>query len=163
MESLGLFVGHLIGDYIVQNDWMAKWKTEPSAGPPPKYTVDADPNDSIAFAAALEKRNKEHDEYPNRIIRARTGDLACFIHCLLYTLAIWACSFWWMPYWGLAVVFLTHYPIDRYRLAYRWMQYSGQKHFSSKEHLMFPWSIVAVDNTFHLVTLFVIGLIHYMF
>lgn len=23
MESLGLIAGHLIGDYIVQNDWMA--------------------------------------------------------------------------------------------------------------------------------------------
>ncbi len=115
MIGFGLLCGHLVGDYIVQNDWMAAGKTQRS--------------------------------------------LPCTVHCLLYTLAVWGCSFWWMPLWGLAVCFAVHWPIDRFRLAAWWMRnVSGQAFFASKEHLMFPWSIVVVDNTAHLLTLFGIAL-----
>lgn len=161
MIGFGLLCGHLVGDYIFQNDWMARWKGVPLAGRFPPYTVDACPQDREGFRAALEERNRKQAEHPDKVRQARTGHLACTIHCLLYTLAVWLFSHEWVPLWGLAAVFLAHWPIDRFRLAWRWMQYSGQKHFSSKEHLMFPWSIVVVDNTFHLVTLFAVARIHF--
>ena len=125
MESLGLLVGHLLGDYVVQNDWMAK-------------------NKSLPF---LPRHDKGLD-----------GDLACTAHCLCYTLAVWVCSFWWMPWWGLVACFLVHWPIDRFRLAGPWMRnLSGQYEFATGP--LSPWSIIVVDNTAHLLTLFLIGLI----
>jgi len=111
MDGLGLLVGHLIGDYILQSDWQAQGKTLRS--------------------------------------------LPCLAHCLLYTLAVWACSFWWMPWWGLAVVFAGHYPLDRYRLAGWWMRrVAGQAGFATT---LAPWSVIVVDNTFHLIVLFLVG------
>jgi hypothetical protein len=113
MIGFGLIVGHLVGDFLVQNDWMARNKT------------------------------------------SRTPH--CFVHCLFYTLAIWAFSFWWMPAWGLAVVFGTHFPIDRWRLARRYMVHiSGQKDFATGP--LSPWSIIVVDQVFHLIVLFVVGI-----
>ena len=47
---------------------------------------------------------------------------------------------------------------SRFRLAAWWMNnISGQKFFASKDHPMWPNSIILVDNTFHLVTLFAIA------
>ncbi len=116
MTGFGLLLGHLVGDYILQNDWQAA--------------------------------NKTQRHWP------------CLIHCLLYTVSVWAFSFLWLPWWGLAICFLSHYPIDRYRLAAWWMKnISGQTHFASKEHPMFPWSVVMVDNIFHLLTLYLIALL----
>jgi Protein of unknown function (DUF3307) len=112
-ESLGLVVGHLLGDYIFQNDWQATNKTSRS--------------------------------FP------------CTVHCFLYTLAVWSCSFWWMPWWGLLACFAVHWPVDRWRLAGRWMRnVSGQKAFATGP--LSPWSVIVVDNTFHLWTLLVIAL-----
>lgn len=114
MESLGLLVGHLAGDYLVQNDWMARNKT--------------------------------------------SSHLACLCHCLAYTFMVWACSSYWMPWWGVVVCFVAHYPFDRWRwAAYLMTHWSGQAHFASPAHPMYPWSVVVVDNTYHLVTLWVIG------
>lgn len=118
MDGLWLLVGHLIGDYIVQNDLMASNKSSPGI----------------------------------------LGFLCCTTHCLLYSAAVLACSFWWMPWWGAIICFAVHWPIDRYRLAAWWMRnVSGQAFFASPQHLMFPWSIVVVDNTFHILTLVVLA------
>jgi hypothetical protein len=63
-----------------------------------------------------------------------------------------------MPWWGLAVCFACHFPVDRWKLAGWWMRnVSGQAVFASGA--LSPWSIVAVDNTFHLLTLFVIAML----
>lgn len=116
MDGIGLLIGHLAGDYLLQNDWQAQNKTRCS--------------------------------------------VACTVHCLLYTLAVWACSFWWMPAWGLLVCFAAHWPLDRWRLAGRWMRsVSGQSQFASGP--LSPWSVIIVDNTFHLLTLFAIGVVHF--
>lgn len=120
MLGLELLLGHLVGDYVVQNDWMAGRKGE--AG--------------------------------------RVGHLACTVHCIAYTLACWAFTFAWMPAWGLAVVFLAHWPIDRFRLAGWWMRnVSGQSFFASPDNRTFPWSIIVVDNIFHLLTLYAVAVV----
>ena len=113
MSGLGLLLGHLIGDYIVQNDWMASRKTSQT--------------------------------------------IPCLVHCLLYSLAVWSCCFWWIHPLGILVVFATHFPVDRFRLARWWMvNVSGQKDFATGP--LSPWSIIVVDNTIHLAVLFVVGL-----
>ncbi len=143
MESLGLLIGHLVGDYIVQDDWMAANKGNPNPGDPPN-SVDMTLPEVRAWSIQYE--------------RWLIGHFACTFHCVMYTLAVWACSWWWMPWWGLAICFACHWPVDRYRLAGWWMRnVSGQSAFANGP--LAPWSIIAVDNTFHLATLFVIGLL----
>ena len=138
MESLGLLVGHLVGDYILQNDWMASNKTNPLCR-------------NVAY---------DHSSKTTPFRAEMMGHLACTVHCLLYTLAVWACSFWWMPWWGLLVCFVTHWPIDRFRLARFWMmRVSGQQAFATGP--LSPWSIIIVDNVAHILTLFVIGCVHF--
>lgn len=203
MNGLGLLIGHLVGDYCFQNDWMAtnKVNAHPGKEPYPQmswistikplrewpglYSVDADPSNREEYAKALEERNKKIDEWDcdekKRVavelakIESSTkikeqgtwldarrawwkGHLACTVHCLCYTLAVALCSFWWMPWWGYLVTFGLHWPIDRFRLARRWMIHvSGQKSFATGP--LAPFSVIIVDNTFHLATLMVIGCI----
>jgi len=144
MDGFFLLAGHLVGDYVVQNDWQAANKTNPHPGPKPRYA---------------RWKAEDWDGYESRQKAWLTGHLACTVHCLLYTLAVWACSFWWMPWWGLAVCFVAHWFIDRFRLAGRWMRnVSGQKQFAANfSPPNLPWGVIVVDNTFHLLTL---GLIH---
>lgn len=104
------FIGHLVGDYILQNDWQAK--------------------------------QKKSKTWP------------CLVHVLLYTLSIWAFTSW--PVWAIAVVAVTHFVQDRTDIIRKYMIAIGQKDFASG--VMAPWSLVVVDNVFHLVTLFFLSL-----
>lgn len=164
MDGFALLLGHLIGDFIVQNDWMAKNKVNLMASCPgekPSWTVDVDPVDREGFKIALEERNRRMAEYGQAYIAwedGRCGHLACTVHCLCYTLAVWAFSWHWMPWWGLLLCFMIHWPIDRFRLARWWMEnVSGQAAFASGP--LAPWSVVVVDNVFHLLTLYGIWLL----
>lgn len=75
-----LLLGHLAGDYLLQNEWMAQNKS--------KNTL--------------------------------TGWLSALVHCIIYTLAI--CLFMqdFSLLW-IGVVFLTHFPIDKFSLAEHYM------------------------------------------
>jgi hypothetical protein len=198
MDGFALLVGHLIGDYTLQNDWMSREKVnlypgeEPypgavfiGCGPAPKreypgpWTVDADPNDAEAFRAALAERNRRIEEWDEseeervhayrdrgddvvyserrRWLDAKRayyrGHLACTVHCALYTSAVWSCSYWWMPWWGVALCFCVHWFVDRFQLARWWMTHvSGQKVFAEDR-----WGVILVDNTLHLETLLLIA------
>ena len=145
MTGFALLLGHLVGDYVVQNDWMAKNKTNPY---PETAVTDSGIN-------TPHERLDELDRFKAQLLAWELGHAACTLHCFLYTLAVWAFSFWWMPAWGLAVCFAIHWPIDRFRLAGWWMRnVSGQAYFASDKHPLFPWSVVVVDNIFHLLTLY---------
>jgi hypothetical protein len=210
MNGFGMLLGHLVGDYIAQNDWMAANKVNPHPGPEPHphtiwltataparpypgpWAVAADPADREGFREALEERNRKISEWECgealRVAAAVTavkedgavgldgpelteqrawwakrtawyrGHLACTVHCLCYTLAVWAFSFRWMPWWGLLACFLIHWPVDRFRLARLWMVHaSGQKAFATGP--LAPWSVIVVDNVFHLLTLYAIWLL----
>ena len=108
---MNLLMGHLVGDYLLQNDWMALNK----------------------------KRSSWH----------------CGVHCLLYTLAIALFTGWHVL--PLAVVATTHFAIDRTGVVLGWMKLIGQSRFS--EPPMGPWSIVVVDNTMHLLVLYITSLV----
>jgi hypothetical protein len=85
-----------------------------------------------------------------------SSTMACAVHCTLYTLAVWIWSFWWMPWWGLLLCWLAHFPLDRWRLARRAMRF---RHEGFATGALSPWSIIVVDNTLHLLTLFGIALL----
>lgn len=159
MIGFGLLVGHLLGDYVLQNDWMARNKANPHPGATPSEprtfptVAGQDPKD--AWSSGQIEWQEEFAGWEQRHGEYLGGHVACTVHCLLYTLSVWACSFWWMPWWGLAVCFLAHWPIDRFRLARTYMRF-GQEAFATGP--LAPWSVIVVDNTFHLYTLFLIGL-----
>lgn len=111
MNGLELLLGHLVGDYIFQNDWMATNKTK-----------------SI---------------------------LPCFVHCCFYTFACWIFAPW-LSWIAFVIIFAIHFPIDRFRLAGWWMKnISYQKEFATGA--LAPWSIIIVDNIFHLITLYFVS------
>jgi len=98
-NNIALLIGHMIGDYVLQNDWMA-----------------------------LNKQRRDP-----------LGFMACMVHCMLYAAAIATCIVvggwrWsvrpedWVHAWGVAclIAFVTHFPIDRYGLAGKWIKFFGQ-------------------------------------
>ena len=103
---MNFILGHMLGDYLFQNPWMAFNKT---------------------------KRN-----FP------------CIVHCLIYTLCILLVTRWLN--WKLLIVFITHFIMDRFRLATYWRKIMGDK------EPQLPYIILS-DNTIHLLTLWILSLI----
>ena len=90
-----MVLGHLLGDYLLQNEWMALNKS--------KYNLN--------------------------------GWLAAFIHCILYTLAVCLFMMNFDLIW-IVVVFLSHFPIDKFSLAEKYMHYikgKGMKDYVKKD------------------------------
>src|SRR5437660_1684989 len=148
MEGFGLLVGHLVGDFIIQSDYLAKNKVNPYCGSMPDWN--RLPDESIVLGSSRETMEKV-DIWKAKKHRWIVGHIACTIHCFLYTLAVWIFSFLWMPWWGLLLCFLTHWPIDRFRLARKLMTVMHQEEFATGP--LAPWSVIVVDNTLHLCVL----------
>lgn len=161
LVGFGLLVGHLVGDFLFQNDLLAKNKSNPHPGREPHPG-------RIWLRATRDERGYLLGEEPPigelqqqrawwvACSRYRFGHLVCAIHCLLYTLAVWLFSCWWMPWWGLVICFLAHFPVDRWRLARVLMHYNYQEEFATGP--LAPWSAIVVDQAIHLVVLFLIAL-----
>lgn len=125
-----LLLGHLTGDYLLQNEWMAL----------------------------------------NKAKNTWIGWLTASIHCILYTLAV--CLFMWKfkVIWIIAV-FLSHFPIDKFSLAEKYMHYlkgKGMKDYVVKHsnmkvpngYDMLEGGFTAVvytitDNTMHLILMWI--------
>ncbi len=119
----GAIIGHMVGDYILQNDWMATNKSR---------------------------------------LDTADGWIVCAIHAAIWTLCVefFGClgQFPNTPHpleWMISGLWLfgTHYLIDRYRLAARAMPYMRQASFAET---LGPWSRIIVDNTWHLVTIWLL-------
>jgi hypothetical protein len=109
VEPLTLaIIGHLVGDYLFQTDWMAE--------------------------------NKKHNT------------LACVIHCAVWAACVVLLAGWgWIPFMFL---FVTHFIQDRTYIVRGWMHLVGQDHFATGPYA--PWSMVIVDNTFHLLEILIV-------
>lgn len=94
--------------------------------------------------------------------RTNEGDLYCFVHCLIYTITV-ATFLWTFNPFVLALIFLSHYPIDRFSLATFWLRLIRGRdllaEYMSDEpyreiRIPFACFVYAVaDNTMHLVLL----------
>lgn len=101
---------HFIGDYLLQNDWMASNKTKNS--------------------------------------------LAALCHAIIYSLPfliILNFKFW-------LIVFLTHFFIDRYRLAIFWVKLINNNWSSNnygfkddKPKWLSTWLLIIIDNIWHII------------
>jgi len=86
----------------------------------------------------------------------------CLVHCLIYTAIICLFTFTFNPL-IIALIFLSHFPIDRWSLASKWLKMIKGRDFaeayrSKKEYheIDFGFSIsvyIIVDNTLHLLLL----------
>lgn len=101
-------VGHLVGDYLLQNDWMA-----------------------------LNKKNQI---------------LPCAVHCFLWSACVMSFAGWPLYLWP--TLFTLHYLQDASNVVRKWMSLIGQDSFATGP--CSPWSIIVVDNVWHILTLWAI-------
>jgi Protein of unknown function (DUF3307) len=110
------FIFHFVGDYLLQNDWMAQNKTK--------------------------------------------DNLPALIHAFIYSLPF--CALLTGKHHGfnycLQIVFVTHFFIDRFRLATYWiklMNWNWQStnfgYDNNKPAFMSIWLMIIIDNTFHII------------
>lgn len=91
----------------------------------------------------------------DRTVRDKKSDSAlCLLHCLVVALWVYALSMW--PFrWSIVVALtLGHFALDRTDVVTRWMHWSGQSGFAQPPFA--PWSAIVVDQTLHLVQLWMI-------
>lgn len=101
-------IGHLVGDYLLQNDWMAL----------------------------------------NKKMKSLKGELACNVHCAVWTLSVLLFTGWWDLKVAI-LVYLSHYILDRTRIVPWWVETYNTKKSPT-------WIYIVTDNTLHLVFLFLI-------
>lgn len=106
---MNYFIGHLVGDFLLQNDYVAENK--------------------------------------------KKSTLICLLHVLLYSGMVWAATSW--PWWAMGIVAVTHFIQDRTPIITWYMKLIGQEKFMGPP--LGPWSIIVVDQVFHLLTLFIIA------
>lgn len=104
------FILHLVGDYLLQNDWMANEKTKNSG--------------------------------------------AAFAHASIYSMPFFLVlpNYWWL------LIFISHFLIDRYRLAVYWIKlvnwnWSSQNfgYANDKPPFMSIWLMIIIDNIWHII------------
>jgi len=103
-------IGHLVGDYIIQNDWMAKGK--------------------------------------------KVNSFICTVHCFLWAFAVCLFAGWYNHPVVWVTLFVSHFVQDRTNIIPIWMGFVGQKSF--RDDILSPWSIIVVDNVWHLVTVWLV-------
>jgi len=120
-----ILLGHLTGDYLLQNKIMALRKSE----------------------------------------KSWEGFWWCNLHCLIYTFSV--CLFLWTinPI-VVILVFLSHWPIDRWSLANKWLKFIKGRDIEAAFHskdkyreidIVFSCVVyAATDNTMHLILLWLI-------
>lgn len=95
--------------------------------------------------------------------RSWQGFLWCFFHCAIYTLTICLILRTLNPL-IITLIFLSHFPIDRWSLANKWLDFIGGRNIltahESKDKrqeidIAFSCFVYAVaDNTMHLILLY---------
>lgn len=74
----------------------------------------------------------------------------CLVHCTIWTACVLLCSGWfhWLP---ALVLFAEHFLQDRTTIINWYMRKIGQHQFATG--ICAPWSVIFVDNVWHIVTL----------
>ena len=93
---------HLIGDCLIQTDWMAKEK--------------------------------------------KTSSFVCFVHVFTYIIPFVFCG---LEFWQLILILIQHFIQDRTTIV-NWFFIIAKKENFAKPP-MAPWSIILVDNIFHIL------------
>ena len=108
---VGAIVGHLVGDYLLKNDWMA--------------------------------------------LNKKKSDFACTIHCLIWTFSVLLFA-GWHGFWICSILYSTHFIQDRTQIIGWWMRLPWKNQSKFAEPPMAPWSLIVVDNVWHILTLWAV-------
>lgn len=114
-----MLIGHMLGDYVLQDHNMAVNKSQPG----------------------------------------KRGALACTLHSAIYTSSAMLCVYAVQPFENIALIYaliwMSHYVIDRWSLAKRLLQWKGfgEVNFNEPGHLFL---YAANDNALHLILMFII-------
>lgn len=84
--------------------------------------------------------NKKHKTFP------------CVVHCFIWATTVMLFAKW--PLWTFAPLFITHFIQDRTQIIEWWMDITGSNEF--RTGIYAPWSVIVVDNCFHILTLWII-------
>lgn len=146
-------IGHLVGDYLLQNDWMALNKKKPSIYYRPWWG---------------------NTEWKWRLTYLlRWVSIPCFVHCLLWTLSVMFFAGWcglyfknigwaneqykvWFSVPVFSALFATHFIQDRTQIIGWWMRLKWKDQSKFAEPPMAPWSLIVVDNVWHIVTIWAV-------
>jgi len=97
----------------------------------------------------------------NKTLPGNNGSRACFIHCIIYSYCVLACLIFTLPPNFVIVafigIFLSHWFIDRYGLAKRYMILKGGPDFTNP---FAPIIYIFIDNTSHIVLMY--AYLHYI-
>src|ERR1051326_1681233 len=146
MLPFGLLVGHMLGDYVFQNDWQAYHKTpQPPAEPRPPHEEGLCGQSINSIA--------QQQQWDKALYDSTWAVTACTVHCLLYTLCVFITCWPWLAWRTNPVIFAAHWPVDRWRLARYQMSFMGQEKFATMPTIedgkfkfgMGPWSVILVD------------------
>lgn len=85
-------------------------------------------------------------------LNKKASTLHCTIHCAIWTLCV--VLFAWWPWWTVVPLFVTHFIQDRTSIITWWMDFIGQHKF--RTGICAPWSVIVVDNVFHILAIFFI-------
>jgi hypothetical protein len=82
----------------------------------------------------------------------KNSTLAAAIHCVIWSACVVLFAGWgWIPF---SVLFAFHFIQDRTTIVRKWMTLIGQEGFATGAYA--PWSLVIVDNTFHLLEIWLV-------
>lgn len=146
-------VGHLVGDFLLQTDFMAQNKKNPHPGPIPVDLEEWSGYCRTQDWDACKRYSDRLDAWHVAKAAWVRGRHACALHCALWSLAVMLFAGWWV-WWVFPVLFLTHYAQDRTQVIAEYMRVVGQSQFAKN---LGPWASIAVDNTWHCVVLFVLS------
>jgi hypothetical protein len=98
-----------------------------------------------------------HEIATNKSKPDAKGFWACTIHCILYTISVMICL---LPLFtsstvflaSIALVYISHYFIDRYSVAYKIMEMKGGPAISEP---FAPSIYIIIDNGMHIVLMYV--------
>jgi len=110
---MNILCGHLFGDILLQNKYLAKIKRD---------TV-----------------------------------LGCILHCIFVSFGIWVFTLW--DFKKLSLVFISHFLIDYFQLGKKYPDLIKQGNPDNFNEPAPMWLKLLSDQTFHLITYFLISLI----
>lgn len=114
-------IGHIVGDYLVQTDWMALNKKKPGI----------------------------------------EGFFACLVHACIWTMCVMWFAGWGRPFhFAESIAFLPlalpHFIQDRTNIVLWWMKLRWKDQAAFATGPCSPWSIIVVDNVWHIVTIWAV-------
>lgn len=90
-----------------------------------------------------------HEMATKKSLKGSEGTKWCLIHTIIYSLCVCICM---QFLWIFPGIFLSHYFIDRYSLAYKYIMIKGGPNIDNP---FFPIIYVIIDNSTHLILMWI--------